>query len=206
MPTPPTRNEIVAVLDYLARQAGQDRVYFTGMPGGPDFQFDTTRNQFSMPTDAEIKAQYTQIIFTETQTVARRQVTDAAAAARAAITGSTDPAKLAEYVDKALTAPDIIAGTADPATTAAARTEALDLGMADKKNSSGTVTKTAEVALAEIWLAKAAALRSARNDINRLERGALRDISTSATDAAVDTVVITAKAAIDAVVAQLAGA
>jgi len=116
---------------------------------------------------------------------------------RAAVAGTDDPAKLAEYADKAALAPQIIAGTAPADAMAATREEALDLGLQDIPSGD-----TAEVQLARIWEQKAADLRAARNVINRIERTARAAIQAAQTADEVNTALADAQSQLKAMVAS----
>jgi len=116
---------------------------------------------------------------------------------RALVAGTDDPAKLAEYADKAALAPQIIAGTAPADAVAATREEALDLGLQDIPSGDA-----AEVQLARIWEQKAADLRTARNIINRIERGARNAIQAAQTADEVDAALAVAKSQLEAMVAS----
>ena len=118
--------------------------------------------------------------------------------ARARIAGTGDPAKLAEYADKAALAPQIIAGTAPADAVAAAREEALDLGLQDIPSGD-----TAEVQLARIWEQKAAQLRQARNIVNRMERQARAAVEAAADEAAIEQVLNDYKAQADQALTDL---
>lgn len=118
--------------------------------------------------------------------------------ARAKISGTDDPAKLAEYADKAGLADLIIVGTATVEAAFAAREEALDRGMADIDGGD-----TAEVQLARIWIAKTNALRTARNAVNRLEIAARSAVDAAATPADIQTALDTHKAQAEAALAAL---
>ncbi len=116
---------------------------------------------------------------------------------RAMVAGTDDPAKLAEYADKAALAPQIIAGTAPADAVAATREEALDLGLQDIPSGD-----TAEVQLARIWEQKAADLRAARNVINRIERTARTAIQAAQTADEVDAALADAQNQLEAITAS----
>ncbi len=113
------------------------------------------------------------------------------------VAGTDDPAKLAEYADKAALAPQIIAGTAPADAIAATREEALDLGLQDIPSGD-----TAEVQLARVWEQKAADLRTARNVINRIERTARAAIQAAQTADEVDAALADAQNQLEAMVAS----
>lgn len=89
--------------------------------------------------------------------------------ARTKILGTDDPAKIAEYADKAQSVSAILNDTATPGQLAEATAEAARMGLADAK------------AMAEIWLIKADALRGARQEINQLVSDAITAIDAAQT-------------------------
>jgi len=96
---------------------------------------------------------------------ARAAITTLAADTRARLAGTSDPAKLAEYVDKAVHARAVIDGAAGADIMAEAETEAQSLGLEDA------------AALARIWQQKAARLRGLRPQLNVLVRAGLSAIA-----------------------------
>ena len=87
---------------------------------------------------------------------------------RALIADTTDPAKFAEYADKAINAQSVIDGTAPAELISEATTEAQRFSVATA------------AAMAQIWLDRAAALRTARTLVNDAEREALAEVESGA--------------------------
>lgn len=103
-----------------------------------------------------------------------------AADTRASIAGTSDPAKLAEYADKGLTAQPIIDGKASQDLVDAAETELASLKAMKK-----LPTKAAVADLARLWLDRAASLRRARAQVGALERQAEAAIKAATDEAAI---------------------
>jgi len=91
-------------------------------------------------------------------------VRSVATRARSTIAGTSDPAKFAEYADKASFGQAVIDGTAPAEIVSEAEAEAPTFGAANAAE------------MAQIWLDRAAALRIARVAVNGAERQALADI------------------------------
>ena len=113
--------------------------------------------------------------------------------ARAAIAGTSDPAKLAEYADKAANAQGVIDGTAPAEIVAEAQAEADSLGL----DGAG--------AAAQLWLDKAAALRTARTALNVLDREQREAIARRSSVGGFAEALDLARQALDALLAELAG-
>ena len=81
--------------------------------------------------------------------------------ARSSIIGTTDPVKIAEYLDKASSVDAILDGSASAAQIAEATSEAARLGLADA------------AAVANVWKVKADGLRVARALVNTMVNDAI---------------------------------
>lgn len=114
-------------------------------------------------------------------------------ALRAAAAGTDDPAKLAEYADKAAMAAQLAGGSADfpEVDSALADPWAIDQGITDA------------AAIGAAWLSKARALRTWRNRINAFEGEAVRALVSAEDKAAY---IVEFEASVSALMTEIQGA